>query len=212
MRRLTFLFALTTLAIVWMQSTALAESNTWQTYANPRFGTTANYPAFLFINREPPPENGDGQAFTNKDETAKLSVYGSFNSEGYTPSSYMKELIRPHDAITYERVAKTFSSRQARGEKISGTSGAISSAATGNRSLLRARISDETKRVLEPDRLADQPIPAYRLRTGAVTVITTTPNKKTAPKGGFSDLNPSRLTPRGASAAPRRCSRPSIAW
>ncbi len=108
MRRPTFLFALTALIIAWMQSVALAESNTWRTYANPRFGTTADYPAFLFINREPPPENGDGQAFTNKDETAKLSVYGSFNIENYTPQSYMKELIRPHDAITYERVAKNF--------------------------------------------------------------------------------------------------------
>ncbi|HWK01250.1 MAG TPA: hypothetical protein VNR41_11145 [Xanthobacteraceae bacterium] len=85
-----------------------AASDGWQAYANPRFGTHADYPAAIFTRREPPPENGDGQTFTDKDGTAKLSIYGAFNSLENTPRTYVDELIRPRDAIRYERITKNF--------------------------------------------------------------------------------------------------------
>jgi hypothetical protein len=97
------------LAIAALLSPApLSAGDGWQTYANPRFGTHAEYPAKIFSRREPPPENGDGQTFTDKDGTAKLSIYGSLNSGDYRPRAYVDELIRPRDAIAYERIAKNF--------------------------------------------------------------------------------------------------------
>lgn len=103
------LLALTALAAIAAQiSAASGKNDGWRTYINPRFGTIADYPAAIFTKLEPPPENGDGQAFTDKDGTAKLSIYGSFNSLDNTPRSYVDELIRPRDAIAYEHVAKNF--------------------------------------------------------------------------------------------------------
>ena len=109
MRRKSFMIALAALATIAAQlSAASAKEDGWRTYANPRFGTIADYPASIFTRLEPPPENGDGQTFTGKDGTVKLSVYGSFNSAAYTPRSYVDELIRPRDAISFERIAKNF--------------------------------------------------------------------------------------------------------
>jgi hypothetical protein len=85
-----------------------AAADGWQTYANPRFGTHADYPAAIFTRRAPPPENGDGQTFIGKDGTARLAIYGSFNSGDHTPRSYVDELIRPRGAIAYEHIAKNF--------------------------------------------------------------------------------------------------------
>ncbi len=103
------LLALTALAAIAAQlPAASAREDGWRTYINPRFATIADYPAAIFTRLEPPPENGDGQTFTDKDGTAKLSIYGSFNSGDYTPRSYVDELIRPRGAIAHERIAKNF--------------------------------------------------------------------------------------------------------
>jgi hypothetical protein len=59
----------------------------WATYANPRFGTTVDYPADIFPQRDPPPENGDGQAFRSRDGHARLLVWGSFNAREDTPEA-----------------------------------------------------------------------------------------------------------------------------
>lgn len=96
-----------------------AANDGWQTYANPRFGTHADYPTAIFTRREPPPENGDGQAFTDKGGTAKLSIYGAFNSLDNTPRSYVDEFIRPDGGIAYEHIAKnSFTVSGQRGETI----------------------------------------------------------------------------------------------
>jgi hypothetical protein len=96
-----------------------AAGSGWQTYANPRFGTHADYPAAIFTRRAPPPENGDGQTFTDKDGTAKLSIYGAFNSLDNTPRSYVDEFIRPDGGIAYERITKNaFAVSGKRGETI----------------------------------------------------------------------------------------------
>lgn len=61
----------------------------WTTYSNPRFGTAADYPASLFTQRAPPPENGDGQTFRTADGRAQLSIYGAYNVSADTPQSYL---------------------------------------------------------------------------------------------------------------------------
>ena len=48
MRTLPFLLALCV-------TTSAAAQQRWATYANPRFGTTVDYPADLFPQRDPPP-------------------------------------------------------------------------------------------------------------------------------------------------------------
>jgi len=48
----------------------------WATYSNPRFGTTADYPADLFTVLDPPPENGDGQGFQTTDDLRSVERRG----------------------------------------------------------------------------------------------------------------------------------------
>jgi hypothetical protein len=71
--------------------TAIAAAQDWSTYSNPRFGTSAEYPANEF-RPLPPPENGDGQSFAAADG-ATLSIFGAHNIDNDTPSSY-EQMIR----------------------------------------------------------------------------------------------------------------------
>jgi len=89
-------------------SELLAQAENWRTYANPRFGTRADYPAHLFTNRAPPPANGDGQTFTTADGKAKLSIYGSLNATEETPRSYVENFIRPEGELAYELIRDTY--------------------------------------------------------------------------------------------------------
>lgn len=50
----------------------------WQTYTNPRFGTTIDYPADIFL-PAPDPENGDGRRFVTADGEAMVTVFGGYN-------------------------------------------------------------------------------------------------------------------------------------
>ncbi len=93
---------------------ALAEHR-WATYANPRFGTIADYPADLFTVQDPPPENGDGASFRTADGRAQLSIYGAYNVENDTPQSYVAKNDEFQSA-TYKRVTSEFYA-------VSGTSG-----------------------------------------------------------------------------------------
>ncbi|WP_181707347.1 hypothetical protein [Chthonobacter rhizosphaerae] len=70
-RLLVALFALVTAA-----APALAED--WQTYTNPKFGTTITYPADIFT-PEPESANGDGRRFVSADGRAEITVYGGYN-------------------------------------------------------------------------------------------------------------------------------------
>jgi hypothetical protein len=63
---------------------ALAQEQ-WETYSNPRFGATAEYPADLFTVQEPPPENGDGQTFHTADGRAELTIYDTNNLHSEEP-------------------------------------------------------------------------------------------------------------------------------
>jgi len=52
-------------------------------YANPRYGFTTLWPSSF--RAQPPPENGDGQAWTSPDGQALLAAYGSNNVLNYSP-------------------------------------------------------------------------------------------------------------------------------
>ncbi|MFA7416032.1 MAG: hypothetical protein WC048_16275 [Rhizobium sp.] len=52
----------------------------WQVYANARYGTRAEVPADFIA--EPPPENGDGQRFSDPSGSGTISIYGSMNATG----------------------------------------------------------------------------------------------------------------------------------
>jgi hypothetical protein len=90
-------------AVVLFAAASAAAQNRWTTYANPRFGTIIDYPADLFPQADPPPENGDGQAFRSRDGRTRLAVWGSYNVGPYTPESYLDEIAKPA-SVTYRRV------------------------------------------------------------------------------------------------------------
>jgi eukaryotic-like serine/threonine-protein kinase len=52
-------------------------------YANPRYGFTAFWPSSF--RAQPPPEDGDGQAWTSPDGQVLLAVYGTNNVLNYSP-------------------------------------------------------------------------------------------------------------------------------
>jgi hypothetical protein len=84
-----------------------AASEGWTAYANARFGTAIEYPAGIFSTREPPPENGDGQAFRSADGRARLLVYGANNVENDTPQSYVDKYVDPK-GVSFRRVTRDF--------------------------------------------------------------------------------------------------------
>lgn len=97
-------------------STAGQAQGRWATYANPRFGTIADYPADLFTVQNPPPENGDGATFRTADGRPQLAIYGAYNVDNDTPASYVAKYEELKSAA-YKRVSSGF-------YVVSGTSGA----------------------------------------------------------------------------------------
>jgi len=87
-------------------SAAVAQQH-WVTYTNPRFGTTADYPADLFTVQDPPAENGDGQTFRTADGRAELSIYGTNNLEAETPEVYVTRHVNLDD-VTFKRVTSDY--------------------------------------------------------------------------------------------------------
>lgn len=85
---------------------AAAAPEKWATYMNLRFGTTLDYPASIFTDRDPPPENGDGQSFHSSDGRAQLSVYGANNAEGDTPQRYLEKIAG--EGVSYRRATANY--------------------------------------------------------------------------------------------------------
>jgi serine/threonine-protein kinase len=56
---------------------APAHAESWRTYSNERFGTTAQVPTDWRPGR--PPDNNDGLVFTSPDGQASIAVYGSLH-------------------------------------------------------------------------------------------------------------------------------------
>jgi hypothetical protein len=105
-------FGLKVIAIVTLtfaSNCASVAKERWATYTNPRFGTTADYPADLFTVLDPPPENGDGQGFQTTDGRAHLLIYGAWNVEGDTPKSYVDNYVDVRGAsVTYKQITEHF--------------------------------------------------------------------------------------------------------
>src|SRR5262249_25445069 len=64
-------------AIALLAFAAATAAPQYRTYANERFGTTADVPADW--KADPPPENGDGLRFRSPDQRALLIVSGMLN-------------------------------------------------------------------------------------------------------------------------------------
>src|SRR5438046_1460692 len=66
------------LALTLFASSASAQS--WHTYTNARFGTTADVPRDWTAGQEP--ENGDGLVFTSPDGQSTIIISGGLHVEG----------------------------------------------------------------------------------------------------------------------------------
>lgn len=86
---------------------SVAAEERWATYSNARFGTTVDYPIYLFPSRDPPPDNGDGQVFHTEDRRARLTIWGARNAEGDSAQGYF-EKYGTQDAVSYRRVTARF--------------------------------------------------------------------------------------------------------
>lgn len=73
-------------------------------YTNARFGTSVTFPHDIFVDRAPPPANGDGMTFTAADG-ASLAVYGSNNALEQTPAQLADFNSEGMD-VTYRKVGK----------------------------------------------------------------------------------------------------------
>jgi hypothetical protein len=81
----------------------------WRIYFNPRFGTTADYPASVFSMVDEPPVNGAGQGFRTRDGRATLSIYGHWNVESETPEEAARKAMNFRDAVyDYIRITDRF--------------------------------------------------------------------------------------------------------
>ena len=92
-----------------------ASADAWQTYANERFGATADVPADWRAGE--PPANGDGLAFTSADGAARITVSGSLQTFD-TIAEAMASYEAPNDGETV-----TYRHRGKRSVVVSGTSG-----------------------------------------------------------------------------------------
>jgi hypothetical protein len=89
-------------------------AESWRSYHNDRFGTTADVPADWKM--QPPPENDDGRIFTSPDGRAELIVNGSY--AGVVDPDELGSRLEPMEG-------ETIAYKQRKGEwaVVSGTKG-----------------------------------------------------------------------------------------
>jgi len=78
------------------------------TYVNERFGTVCTFPDDIFTDRQPEPENGDGQIWLSADG-ASLTCSGILNVDDETPKGFVAEekaSNEPGYKITYSKTGK----------------------------------------------------------------------------------------------------------
>jgi serine/threonine-protein kinase len=103
-------------AIVLLLAVAAATAaERYRTYANDRFGTTADVPAGWVA--DPPPENSDGLTFRSPDQRASVAVYGGLHVWD-TIDAAMQSFAEPGKDATV-----TYRHREARAIVVSGTRG-----------------------------------------------------------------------------------------
>jgi serine/threonine-protein kinase len=102
-------------ALALIAFAAAAAAPQYRSYANPRFGTTADVPADW--KSDPPPANGDGLRFNSPDKRATITVSGSLNIYD-TVEEAMKSYEEPGEG---EKI--TYRHRESRALVVSGTRG-----------------------------------------------------------------------------------------
>ncbi|WP_457152139.1 hypothetical protein [Mesorhizobium sp. P5_C1] len=78
------------------------------TYTNERFGTVCTFPNDIFTDRQPEPENGDGQEWLSADG-ASLICSGILNVDDDTPKGFVsaeKASNEPGYKVTYSKAGK----------------------------------------------------------------------------------------------------------
>ncbi|WP_256754461.1 hypothetical protein [Mesorhizobium sp. Mes31] len=78
------------------------------TYTNERFGTVCTFPDDVFTDRQPEPDNGDGQEWLSADG-ASLICSGILNIDDDTPKGFVaaeKASKEPGYEITYSKAGK----------------------------------------------------------------------------------------------------------
>lgn len=91
------------------KNTPTAEER-WISYQNARFGYSFYYPAALFDAGELS-ESGGGQTFNSKDKRAKIVVFGTRNSENFSPAEYRKVILQEfggYDRMDYSPTGQTW--------------------------------------------------------------------------------------------------------
>ena len=78
----------------------IQRADSWETYANGRFGLRLDFPAEVFA-AEAAPENGDGRTFKSTDAT--LQAFAFENVDGDDPASLKRELVggEGYENVTY---------------------------------------------------------------------------------------------------------------
>ncbi|QND64744.1 hypothetical protein HB777_13200 [Mesorhizobium loti] len=102
MRRL---FSIGTFFAAIAASTAIAAPFT---YVNERFGTVCTFPDEIFTERQPEPDNGDGQQWLSADG-ASLICSGILNVDDDTPKGFVaaeKASKEPGYKVTYSKAGK----------------------------------------------------------------------------------------------------------
>ena len=102
MRRL---FSIMVFVAIIVASTASAAPFT---YTNERFGTVCTFPDEVFTDRQPEPDNGDGQEWLSADG-ASLICSGILNIDDDTPKGFVaaeKASKEPGYEITYSKAGK----------------------------------------------------------------------------------------------------------
>ena len=80
------------------------------TYVNARFGTVCTFPDEIFTDRQPEPENGDGQVWLSADG-ASLTCSGILNVDDDTPKGFVaneKVSKEPGYTVTYSKTGKNW--------------------------------------------------------------------------------------------------------
>ena len=96
--KMTFVLAALSAALL---SSVPAQAGLWQTYANERFGATAEIPATWKAGE--PPENGDGLEFTSPDGQSTVIVSGMLNIDDTLDEAFAsREEAFEGETITYK--------------------------------------------------------------------------------------------------------------
>lgn len=99
-RQVTLVFLATLTAVPAMAAPS--------TYVNARFGTVCTFPDEIFNDRQPEPENGDGQVWLSADG-ASLTCSGILNVDNDTPNGFVaqeKASKEPGYEVTYSKTGK----------------------------------------------------------------------------------------------------------